>query len=89
MQLERFEENGQVPTNLKAGQAEVVQADEVAKVIVDEVNTASVLQPTSVEFISKYWSNAVGIATEIKTGELNKENVQKKLDTFVATLKVE
>ncbi|WP_313345889.1 extracellular solute-binding protein [Lacrimispora sp.] len=89
MQLERFEKNGQVPTNLKAGQSEELQADEVAKVIVDEVNTASVMQPTSVEFTSKYWSNAVGIATEIKTGELNKENVQKKLDTFVATLKVE
>jgi arabinogalactan oligomer/maltooligosaccharide transport system substrate-binding protein len=89
MQLERFEKNGQVPTNLKAGESEELQADEVAKVIVDEVNTASVMQPTSIEFTSKYWSNAVGIATEIKTGELNKENVQKKLDTFVATLKVE
>lgn len=89
MQLERFEKNGQVPTNLKAGESEELQADEMAKVIVDEVNTASVMQPTSVEFTSKYWSNAVGIATEIKTGELNKENVQKKLDTFVATLKVE
>lgn len=89
MQLERFEKNGQVPTNLKVGESEELQADEVAKVIVDEVNTASVMQPTSVEFTSKYWSNAVGIATEIKTGELNKENVQKKLDTFVATLKVD
>ncbi|WP_097002356.1 extracellular solute-binding protein [Lacrimispora amygdalina] len=89
MQLERFEKNGQVPTNLKAGESEELQEDELAKVIVDEVNTASVMQPTSVEFTSKYWSNAVGIATEIKTGELNKENVQKKLDTFVATLKVE
>lgn len=89
MQLERFEKNGQVPTNLKAGESEELQADEMAKVMVDEVNTASVMQPTSVEFTSKYWSNAVGIATEIKTGELNKENVQKKLDTFVATLKVE
>nr|WP_288825049.1 extracellular solute-binding protein [uncultured Clostridium sp.] len=89
MQLERFEKNGQVPTNLKAGESEDLQEDELAKVIVDEVNTASVMQPTSVEFTSKYWSNAVGIATEIKTGELNKENVQKKLDTFVATLKVE
>lgn len=89
MQLERFEKNGQVPTNLKAGESEELQEDEMAKVIVDEVNTASVMQPTSVEFTSKYWSNAVGIATEIKTGELNKENVQKKLDTFVATLKVE
>ncbi|MGC6176365.1 extracellular solute-binding protein [Lacrimispora sp. 38-1] len=89
MQLERFKKNGQVPTNLKAGESEELQADEMVKVIVDEVNTASVMQPTSVEFTSKYWSNAVGIATEIKTGELNKENVQKKLDTFVATLKVE
>ncbi len=89
MQLERFEKSGQVPTNLKVGESEKVQADEVAKVIVAEANTASVMQPTSAEFSSKYWSNAAGIATEIKSGELNKDNVQKKLDTFVGTLKVE
>lgn len=89
MQLQRFEETGQVPTNLKAGESEAVQADEVAKVIVDEVNTASVMQPTSAEFSSRYWANAGGIATEIRSGELNKDNVQQKLDTFVSTLKVE
>lgn len=89
MQLQRFEETGQVPTNLKAGESEAVQADEVAKVIVEETNTASVMQPTSSEFSSRYWANAGGIATEIRSGELNKDNAQQKLDTFVSSLKVE
>ena len=89
MQLQRFEESGQVPTNLKAGESEAVQADEVAKVIVDEVNTASVMQPMSSEFSSKYWPNATAIATEIRAGEFNKKNAKEKLDTFVATLKVD
>ena len=89
MQIQRFEESGQVPTNLVAGESEAVQADEVAKVIVEEANIASVMQPTSSEFSSRYWANAGGIATEIRSGELNKNNVQDKMDTFVATLVVE
>jgi arabinogalactan oligomer/maltooligosaccharide transport system substrate-binding protein len=89
MQLQRFEETGQVPTNLKAGESAAVQADEVAKVIVEEANVASVMQPTSAEFSSRYWANATAIHTEIRSGELNKDNVQQKLDTFVSTLKVE
>ncbi|MDR2021894.1 MAG: extracellular solute-binding protein [Hungatella sp.] len=89
MQLERFEKSGQVPTNLKTGESEAVQSNEVAKVIVNEVNTASVMQPDSAEFNSRYWTNAAGIATEIRTGELNRDNVQEKMDTFAATMKVE
>jgi len=89
MQLQRFEETGQVPTNLKAGGSAAVQADEVARVIVEEANTASIMQPTSSEFSSRYWANAGGIATEIRSGELNKDNAQQKLDTFVSSLKVE
>lgn len=89
MQIKRFEESGQVPTNLKAGESPAVQADEVAKVIVEEANIASVMQPTSAEFSSRYWSNVGGVATEIRSGELNKDNVQAKLDTFVSTLVVE
>lgn len=89
MQIKRFEESGQVPTNLIAGIAESVQADEVAKVIVEEANVASVMQPTSSEFSSRYWANAGAIATEIRSGDLNKDNVKEKLDTFVSTLVVE
>ena len=89
MQLQRFEETGQVPTNLNAGASDAVQADEVAKVLVEEANVASVMQPTSAEFSSKYWSNAGAIATEIRSKDLNKENAQQKLDTFVASLAVE
>lgn len=89
MQIQRFEESGQVPTNLAAGVSEAVQSDEVAKVIVEEANIASVMQPTSAEFSSRYWANAGGIATEIRSGELNKDNVQAKMDTFVGTLAVE
>lgn len=89
MQMQRFEETGQVPTNLTAGESEAVQANEVAAVIVEEVNEASVMQPTSAEFSSRYWSNAGGIATEIRSGDLNKDNVQEKMDAFVKTLEVE
>ena len=89
MQIKRFEESGQVPTNIKAGESEAVQSDEVAKVIVEEVNVASVMQPISTEFSSKFWPNASAIATEIKTGEFNKENAKEKLDTFVSSLIVE
>ena len=89
MQLQRFEETAQVPTNLTVGASEAVQADAVAAVIVNEANTASVMQPTAAEFGARYWANAGAIATEIKSGDLNKENAQEKLDTFVGTLVVE
>ena len=89
MQLQRFVESGQVPTNTTAGSSEQVQSDEVAKVIIQEAEIASVAQPTSAEFSSRYWANAGGVATEIRSGDLNKDNVQEKLDTFVSTLVVE
>ncbi len=89
MQLQRFKETGQVPTNQNAGNSAEVQADEVAKVIVEEANNASVMQPTSAEFGARYWTNAGAIATEIKSGDLNKQNAQAKLDTFVETMKVQ
>jgi arabinogalactan oligomer / maltooligosaccharide transport system substrate-binding protein len=89
MQQQRFEETGQVPTNEVVGQSDSVQSNEVAKVIVEEVKKASVVQPTSTEFSSNYWSNATAIATEIKSGDLNKDNVQEKMDNFVNSLKVE
>jgi len=89
MQMQRFTETAQVPTNLNAGNSAEVQADEVASVIVAESNTASVMQPTAAEFGARYWANAGAIATEIKSGDLNKKNAQEKLDTFVSTMVVE
>lgn len=89
MQLQRFEETAQVPTNITVGDSAAVQADEVAAVIVAEANNASVMQPTSGEFNSRYWANAGAIAGEIVSGDLNKDNVQEKMDTFVETLIVE
>jgi arabinogalactan oligomer/maltooligosaccharide transport system substrate-binding protein len=89
MQLQRFKETGQVPTNLTVGNSAEVQSDEIAKVLIEESKIASVMQPTSTEFSSRFWANATAIAPEIKSGDLNKNNVQEKLDTFVATLKVE
>lgn len=89
MQKQRFVETAQVPTNLTVGASAEVQADPVAAVIVAEANTASVMQPTSAEFSSRYWSNVSAFATEIRSGDFNKNNVQEKLDTFVATLVVE
>jgi len=89
MQMKRFIETEQVPTNLTVGESEEVQSNEVAAVIVQEANEASVMQPTSAEFGSRYWPNVGGVATEIRSGDLNKSNVQEKLDAFVETLIVE
>ncbi len=88
MQIKRFVETGEVPTNLKAGEHESVQKDEIAAVIVAEANIASVMQPTSAEFNSRYWANVGGFATEIRSGAFTKVNAKEKLDTFVATLEV-
>lgn len=89
MQLQRFVETAQVPTNLTVGASADVQNNAVAAVIVKEAEVASVMQPTSAEFSSKYWPNAGGFATEMRAGTFNKDNAQEKLDTFVETLKVQ
>ena len=89
MQKQRFLETAQVPTNSTVGASAEVQADEVAAVIVKEAEVASVMQPTAAEFGARYWANAGAIATEIKSGDLNKDNAQAKLDTFVSTMVVE
>ena len=85
-QLLRFEKSGQIPANINAGNSEAVQADPLAAVIAEEANIASVMQPTSAEFGSKYWNYANTIPTEIRSGELNKDNVQAKLDQFVKAM---
>jgi arabinogalactan oligomer/maltooligosaccharide transport system substrate-binding protein len=89
MQVQRFEETAQVPTNITAGESEAVKSDPVASVIVQEAAVASVMQPTAAEFTSRYWSNVAAFATEIRSGDFNKQNAQEKLDTFVATLAVQ
>lgn len=89
MQLKRFEETNQVPTNLVVGESDVVQGNEVAAVIVAEANIASIMQPISSEFSGNFWPNVAGFATEIRSGEFNKDNAQEKLDTFVDSLKVD
>jgi arabinogalactan oligomer/maltooligosaccharide transport system substrate-binding protein len=88
MQNIRFVETAQVPTNTKAGESDAVKADPVASVIVAEAANASVAQPTSANF-GKYWDNASGLITEIRSGLLTHDNVQEKMDTFVAAMKVE
>lgn len=89
MQLQRYVETAQIPANINAGASAQVQADPLAKVIVEEANTASVMQPTNAEFSARYWTNAGAIATEIRNGELTKDNAQEKLNTFCDSMKVE
>ncbi len=84
-QLLRYEKSGQIPANINAGNSEAVKADPLATVIVNEANNASVAQPASAEF-SRYWSPAGAIATEIRSGALNKDNVQAKMDAAVANM---
>ena len=89
MQIKRFNESNQVPTNLNAGRDPAVLADPVAAVTVKEAEIASVTQPLAAEFGSRYWGAAGSLTDEIKSGILNKDNVQEKMDVFAAALKVE
>lgn len=85
-QLLRYELSGQIPANVNAGNSEAVQADELAAVIAEEANVASIMQPVSSVFSSRYWSYAGAIPTEIRSGEINKDNVQAKLDAFATAM---
>lgn len=82
----RYEKSAQIPANIKAGESEAVKADPLATVIVNEVNNASVAQPSSSVFSAKYWTYANTIPTEIRSGDITKDNVQDKLDTFVESM---
>ncbi len=85
----RYEKSGQIPANINAGNDPAVLADELATVIVNEANNASVAQPTSAVFSSRYWNYANTIPTEIRAGSLTKDNAKEKLDTFVSQMTAE
>lgn len=89
MQLQRYQETAQVPTNSALADIDEIKADEVATIIINEAETASVAQPISSGFVNTFWSNVSGFATEISTGDFNHDNAQEKLDTFCATMVVE
>lgn len=82
----RYEKSAQIPANIKASQTEAVTSDPLAVVIVKESNEASVMQPVHSVFSSRYWTYAGAIPTEIRSGVLNKDNVQEKLDAFVKSM---
>lgn len=88
-QLLRYEKSAQIPANINAGENEAVKADPLAAVIVEEANTASVAQPSNSVFSERYWTYANAIPTEIRSGEITKDNVQAKLDEFVASMTAE
>ena len=85
-QILRYELSGQIPANMNAGNSAAVLADPLATVIVNEANTASVAQPASSVFGTRYWTYANTIPTEIRSKALNKDNVKEKLDTFVSQM---
>lgn len=85
----RYERSAQIPANINSAASEAVQADPLAAVIVEEAASASVAQPASSVFSARYWTYANAIPTEIRSGELNKDNVQEKMDTFVTSMTTE
>ena len=85
-QVLRYELSAQIPANMAAGESEAVKADPLASVLVEEANKASVAQPANSTFSSRYWTYAGAIPTEIRSGEINKNNVQEKLDAFVTAM---
>ncbi len=88
-QILRYEKSAQVPANVAAASIDAVTSDPMAAVIAREANEASVMQPTHTTFSTRYWTYANTIPTEIRSGVLNKDNVQEKLDTFVASMTAE
>lgn len=88
-QLLRYELSNQVPANKAAGSNEKVLADPLATVLVNESNMASVAQPVNSVFSARYWSYAGAIPTEIRSGEITKDNAQAKLDAFVEAMTAE
>lgn len=88
-QTVRYERSAQIPANIAAGQTQAVTSDPLAAVIVREANEASVMQPSHSVFSTRYWTYAGAIPTEIRSGEINKGNVQEKLDTFVQQMTAE
>jgi arabinogalactan oligomer/maltooligosaccharide transport system substrate-binding protein len=89
MQIMRFVESAQIPTNMKAGNSDAVKADEIATVTMKQAETAAVMQPTNSNFGSRYWDNAGALFTEIKNGTLNHDNIQEKLDVFCKAFVIE
>lgn len=85
-QILRYEKSSQIPANINASATEAVTSDPLAKVIVQESNEASVMQPVHSVFSTRYWTYAGAIPTEIRSGEINKGNVQEKLDAFVKAM---
>lgn len=85
----RYQKSAQVPTNINAGSSDAVMADPLAAVIVKESNEASVMQPSHSVFSTRYWTYAGAIPTEIRSGAINKDNVQEKMDTFVSAMTAE
>ena len=88
-QVLRFEKSAQIPTNMAAAGTEAVKANALATVLVNESNTCSVMQPVNTTFSARYWTYAGAIPTEMRSGAINKDNVQSKLDTFVAAMTAE
>ena len=88
-QVLRYEKSAQIPTNVNAAATEAVQSSALAAVISDESTNCSVMQPVNTVFSARYWTYAGAIPTEIRSGEINKDNAQAKLDTFVAAMTAE
>ena len=88
-QVLRYEKSAQIPTNKNAAESEAVKADALATVLVNESNNCSVMQPVDSTFSARYWTYAGAIPTEIRSGEITKDNAQAKLDAFVAALTAE
>lgn len=85
-QLLRYQLSAQIPCNKNAGENADVKANPLAAVLIEESNTASVAQPANSVFSARYWTYANTIPTEIRSKEITKNNVQQKLDTFVAAM---
>ena len=85
-QLLRYERSSQVPTNQHAASREELKSDPLVQVIIDQVEKASVVQPSGLLFSNRYWNYANTIPTEIKSGLLNKGNVQEKMNAFEAAM---
>lgn len=90
MQLKRYEDSAQIPTNTVVANSEKIQADPLATVLIAQSSSDySVVQPKHATFSKRYWSYAGAIPTEIRSGVITKDNAQAKLDAFVEAMTAE
>ena len=88
-QAARFEATSVIPSNTEAAETDAVKASALAAVIMEESNNCAIMQPYTKEFGDVYWDSCTTLCDALKSGELNKDNVQEWMDNWTSKFVVE